>query len=125
MYLLDTNILILYLADDPAVVSFVDELRANKAWLSVSVISVVELFSSRALQEGDEIIIQRLLDGLEIVSVNSTLAHPAAIIRRTAGVTLGDAVIAATAQARHATFVTRDRDLVKKLKRTDVKTMVV
>ncbi len=125
MYLLDTNILILYLAGDLDVVRFIDEARTKKSYLAVSVITSIELLSFRAIQEEDEVIISRLLDELHVLSLRPDLAHLIAALRRKTGLKLGDATIAATAQSTNLTLLTRDRELVKKLGQADIDTMVI
>ncbi len=116
MFVLDTNIIIGYLAGDEAVTTFVDEARSRKDLLMVSVITEIELFASPAMEPGDEILVDRLLATLDVVGLYSTIARRVAALRREFGIALGDAVIAATAQSRHATLVTRDRQLTRKAK---------
>lgn len=114
MLVLDTNILIGYLSDDTAIVAYLDGARTRGESFAISVVTEIELLASPALESGDELLIDRLLASLEIVGLHSTLARSAAALRRDVKLKLGDAVIAATAQARYATLVTRDRDLARR-----------
>lgn len=115
MLLLDTNILIGYLADDPVVIRFIDAARAKDQSLGISVITEIELFSSPALDEGEELIIERLLETIQIISLHSVIGGETARLRRQLRLSLGDAAIAATAKFQHATLVTRDKTLAKRL----------
>lgn len=125
MLVLDTNILIGYLSDDAAVIAYLDDARAHGASFAVSVITEIEILASSALDPGDELLIDRLLASLDIVGLHSTLARRAAALRRDAKLALGDAVIAATAEARFATLVTRDRDLARKAKRQKIEVQLL
>lgn len=95
-------------------VAYLDDARTRGESFAISVITEIELLASPALESGDELLIDRLLASLEIVWLHSTLARSAAALRRDVKLKLGDAVVAATAQARYATLVTRDRDLARR-----------
>lgn len=125
MLVLDTNILIGYLGDDATVVAYLDGARARGESFAISVITEIELLASPALESGDEFIIDRLLASLDIIGLHSPLARSAAALRRNAQLKLGDAVIAATAQARYATLVTRDRDLARKAKQCKIEVQIL
>lgn len=124
-FVLDTNILIGYLTGDDAVVVFVDAARERGDSLAVSVITEIELFASPALASGEEVLIERLLASLEIMALYSTLARRTATLRREHGIALGDAIIAASAQSRSATLVTRDQSLAKRATRVGITVEVI
>lgn len=124
-FVLDTNILIGYLTGDDAAVAFVDAARERKDSLAVSVITEIELFASPALESGEEMLIERLLASLEIMALYSSLARRAAALRREYHIALGDAIIAAAAQSRSATLVTRDQSLAKRVERAGITVEVI
>mgnify|MGYP001606610519 CR=1 FL=1 len=125
MLVFDTNILIGYLSNDAAIVAHLDAARARGESFAISVITEIELLASPVLELGDELLIDRLLASLDIVGLHSTIARSAAALRRSTRLPLGDAVIAATAKARYATLVTRDRDLAQKAKRCEIEVQLL
>jgi predicted nucleic acid-binding protein len=124
-FVLDTNVLIGYLAGDDAAVAFVDAAREHQDSLSVSVITEIELLASPALELGDEVLIDRLLASLEIIALYSPQTRRAAALRREHRIALGDAIIAAAAQSRSATLVTRDQSFAKRATRAGIIVEVV
>lgn len=74
---------------------------ANKLWYSV--VTRAELFAG-----GDERRIRTYLDRLDEVPVGREIAERAGRIRRTAGLLLPDALIAATALEEKLTLLTRN-----------------
>lgn len=77
------------------------------------------------MEAGEEVIIERLLADLEIMALYSSLARRAATLRREHHIALGDAIIAATAQSRSATLVTRDQSLAKQATRAGITVEVI
>lgn len=73
--------------------------------LHVSSITRAELFAGRGTEERR---IRRLLEPMTELPVDAAVAERAGRIRRTAGVRLPDALIAATAIAHRLTLVTRN-----------------
>ena len=119
MVLFDTNILIDYLHEDAVVMACIDGYRKQLAvhdlsWhMSISSITVVELFSSTGFQEGDEVAIEKLLQGIRVVNLGTEIAERAGWWRREGGLKLGDAIIAASCESCKAILVTRDQKMAK------------
>ena len=107
--LIDTDVLIDYLRDNPEAVQF---LEGDRRELLISTISVAELYTG--IREGAE---RQALDGFfaafDLVPVDSSIAQKGGLYRRdyfrSHAVSLADALIAATASARSATLVTLNR----------------
>lgn len=70
-----------------------------------SVITRCELFAGRAT---DEAVVGRLLDTLHELPVDRPIAERAGRIRRTTGIAIADALIAATALEHQLTLLTRN-----------------
>ena len=107
--LIDTDVLIDYLRDNPEAVQF---LEGDRRELLLSTISVAELYAG--VREAAE---RQALDGFlaafDLVPVDSSIARKGGLYRRdyfrSHAVSLADALIAATASARSATLVTLNR----------------
>lgn len=89
----------------------VDHLRGHRRFeagadeLHVSAVTRAELFSGRASEEPR---IRRLLEPMAQLSVDAAVAERAGRLRRTSGLRLPDALIAATALQHRLTLVTRN-----------------
>jgi predicted nucleic acid-binding protein len=109
-YLADTDVLVDHLRGAAEL-----SVRARDR-LSYSIITRAELFAGHQDAEED---VQRLLDGLAEVPLSRSIAEEAGRIRRTTGVRLPDALIAATAIGHDLRLLTRNRrdyDRIPKLK---------
>ena len=99
-YLVDTDVLVDHLRG-------ASELRPRRNdRLAYSVITRAELFAGRSDAEED---VGRLLDGLTELPVTRAVAETAGRIRRSTGVRLPDALIAATALDHGMSLMTRNR----------------
>lgn len=104
--MIDTDVLIDYLRNQADAVSYLEGLTNP---LLVSVITVAELYAG--VREGEE---RKALDGFtaafEVAPVTEAIAIKGGLYRRdyrkSHGVGLADAIIAATAESRGATLVT-------------------
>ncbi len=104
--MIDTDVLIDYLRGQADAVAYIEGL-ANP--LLISVITVAELYSG--VREGEE---RRALDGFtaafELVAISDAIAIQGGLYRRdfrkSHGVGLADAIIAATVELKGATLVT-------------------
>lgn len=109
LLLIDTDVLIDYLRDQPGAVAF---LEAHEGPMAVSVITVAELHAG--VRDGEER--QRLsdfLEAFELIALERSAAAQAGLWRRdfgrSHGTGLADALIAATAFGLGATLVTLNR----------------
>lgn len=91
---------------------FIDHLRGARRLLGMeesfaySVVTRAELFAGRG---GDEQTVRTLLAPMREVEVNRAIAERAGALRRTLGILLPDALIAATALELDLPLVTRNR----------------
>ena len=106
MYLLDTNILILYLAGNNVVKPYI-EVRGAAPFIST--ITVAELLSHPKLSSGKLVEIKDFLSGFKILDFDNNTAYVTASLRRKhKGLKLPDAILAATAKLFNLTLVSRD-----------------
>ena len=115
-YLLDTNILIYYFNDDPAVQSIFEEILAGDLVGYYCPISWVELLCYPELTETEASLMREFLRTLSCVSLTEVVLDCAAEIRGNYRVRLADALIAACALTEGCTLVTRN---VKDFRRID------
>lgn len=111
--ILDTNILIAYLANDPAVCEAIQTWKQTGQTLFVSSLSRVEVLAFPSLTDADMAIIQEFLGNFISLPFNDALVESAASLRRRYRLSLPDAAIAATALTYQMSLVTRDRKLRK------------
>jgi predicted nucleic acid-binding protein len=97
--LLDTDVLIDHLRGHR-------HLRLSDPKLQISVVTRCELFAGRNV---DEPTLRRTLNVLKEVSVTRAIAETAGSIRRTTGIPVPDALIAATALEHEMALMTRNR----------------
>jgi predicted nucleic acid-binding protein len=110
--LIDTDVLIDYLRDEPDAIAYLEGLTEPAM---VSAITVAELYAG--VREGDERErLERFLLAFEVVAVDDEVAARGGLIRRdygrSHGTGLADALIAASAELRGATLVTLNRKRV-------------
>lgn len=108
MRVLDTNVLIYYLAGELAVARRLDAWRAEHETFLISTLAQAEVLSLPKLSSADIERIEGFLATMTLVSVDSPVARLAAQFRRRYRVKLADAVIAATAFLRDAPLVSRN-----------------
>ena len=119
MFVLDTNILILYLRKDPWVTEWIEKHILRGERFTISILTVTELLSYPALQESERLSIDEILRDLLILELDMSTARLAARYRREYKLKAIDALIAATAYLRVATLVTKD-SAFKKLGKSNV-----
>ncbi len=112
-FLLDTNILIRFLANDAAVVEQLNIWRDNLVLLSISTITVAEILAQPSLTGQEQIIIRGFLDDFLIIPVDTLVAEKTAELRRANKISLGDSIITATAIYTQSVLVTNDKPLIK------------
>ena len=113
-YLLDSNILIDILNGREETYFWIMNQRKSGSILSVSFISKVEVLSLGGLKD---IQIKQIKDFLNTFEINRFISNDildtAAALRRKKLLTLGDAMIAATAIVGRMTLVTNDQKLLR------------
>jgi len=106
--LLDTNILIDYLKGKPEATSLLNQCLKEGQVLTCSLITKVELLSGA--RPGEEQILRDFLDAFERISLDDQIAEGAgrymSLYRRSHGINIADAIIAASALARGAVLYT-------------------
>ena len=107
-YLLDTNILIYYLADavPPARVNDIEEMLTSS--FRVSIITKIEFLGWKKHTPEGYAIAEDFIRSAEVCPLIDTIADRAIHLRRTCGMKLPDAVIAATALTHECVLVTRN-----------------
>ncbi|MEK6280469.1 MAG: type II toxin-antitoxin system VapC family toxin [Acidobacteriota bacterium] len=104
--LIDTDVLIDYLRDQPESVAYLENLPLP---LSVSAITVAELYAG-VRNGGERLVLDQFVNSFHIVALDKEIAVRAGILRRdygkSHGTGLADAIIAATAEAQQASLVT-------------------
>lgn len=118
--LIDTDVLIDYLRDVPQAARFIEDDRPR---CLVSVISVAELYAG--VRDGEERqALDAFLSTFEVVPVDHAIAEIGGLYRRdyyrSHGVSLADALIAATASIRGASLVTLNRKHFPMISNIDV-----
>lgn len=107
--LVDTDVLIDYLRDHPDAVAYLDTVSDR---LLISAMTIAELYAG--VREGAErVALDDFIRAFEIVQIDNEIAMKGGLYRRdyskTHGTGIGDAIIAATAELRHADLVTLNR----------------
>ena len=107
-YLLDTNILIYYLADavPPEQVSEIESMPTSS--FRVSIITKIEFLGWKKHTPEGYALAQDFIRSAEVYPLTDTIADRAIHLRRTCGMKLPDAVIAATALTHECALVTRN-----------------
>jgi len=118
MYLLDSNIIIDFLNGDKKIGDWMNKEKSISILFpfSLSTVGRIEVLSDKRLTEKQAIELEKFLDTFDSLSISDEIARLAAMLRREKVLTLGDAIIAATAIIRKRTLVTRDQNLAKKVK---------
>ncbi len=106
--LFDTNILIDYLKDKPEATSLIVRCLKEGRILTISLISKVELLSGA--RPGEEKNLQGFLDAFERIGLDDNIAEAAGrymiLYRKSHGINIADAIIAASALEREAVLYT-------------------
>mgnify|MGYP005850457473 CR=1 FL=1 len=109
-YVIDSDVLIDHLRGYRTALDFIDTLILDGAEVCFSVISEAEIYSN--VQPGEEASILALFRALTRLNVNGVIARKAgeyrALYRRSHGMALPDALIAATALVHQSTLITRN-----------------
>src|SRR3989338_3642324 len=117
MYLLDSNIVINFLNGDKKIRDWMNKERSASFMFpfAISVVCRIEVLSHKDLKEAQVLELERFLDTFDSIYISDEIVKLAAKLRREKILTLGDAIITASAIIRKQTLVTRDKDLSKKV----------
>ena len=109
-YVFDTNALINFFNGLPTLKSF------SNAHISLSIVSIIEFLSFPKIDETQAILLYEFLKEIQVIDLdlsNKALTEIIISTRKTYGLKLPDAIIAATALYLNATLVTNDNDFKK------------
>ncbi len=117
MYLLDSNIIIDFLNGDKKIGDWMNREKSTPSLFSFSISTVgkIEVLSDKRLTEKQAIELEKFLDAFDCIPISDEVARLAAMLRREKVLTLGDAIIVATAIIRKRILVTRDKSFIKKV----------
>lgn len=116
MYLLDSNILIGFLNENKEVVNWISEKKQKDAILAFSVISKIEVLSFAPLTAEQVSNTEKFLNLFRQFNLNDEVVSLSSALRRKANISLGDAMIVATAISYRMILVTNDKQLATKVK---------
>lgn len=116
MYLLDSNILIGFLNGSQKEINWIITEKQNNSFLGYSIISKIETLSLYNLSEDKIQDIEKFFNVFNQIHLSDEVISLSAKLRRNLKLSLGDAIVAATAILKRATLVTNDKALVKKIK---------
>ena len=108
MYILDTNAVIYYVKEESGVVSTIEDIYTKNIPVYLSVITEAELFAFPQLSDEEAERIEKFLQSVSIIPMDSQIARLTGSIRKTYQLKIADSVIAATALFTHAQLVTRN-----------------
>jgi predicted nucleic acid-binding protein len=110
VYTLDTNSIIYYINEEPAVVQVLEGILAQDVPLYVSTVTELELFSLSTLTLEDEACIEEVLSvTVRVIPLISSIARIAGDLRRLyPRLRTADSAIAATAIFTNSTLITRN-----------------
>lgn len=109
IYIVDTNIIIAYLKKNSSVKIIFDLLLQRKIQIKISVITEIELLSYPQLNKLEEKAINKIIELLIIICVDSKIGRKAAQLRKDYNLKLGDSIIAATAITEGCCLISFDK----------------
>lgn len=116
MYLLDSNILIGFLNGSQKEINWVMAEKQKGSFLGCSVVSRIETLSLYNLSEDKIQGIENFFNVFNQAYLSDEVTSLSAKLRRNLKLSLGDAIVVATAISKRAVLVTNDKTLVKKIK---------
>lgn len=120
MYVLDTNILILYFQDESVIADQLEAWERENVPLIISTAVEAEILSWPKLTGEDIKTIDRTLKTMTILPIDSGIARMAAFFRRQYNIELIDAMIAATAFLNEIPLVTRNAKDFSKIREIEI-----
>src|SRR3990167_3356968 len=110
----DTNAIIYYLKGDKKVSNPIEEILNENPSIYISTITEVELFGFPKITDIEAYQIEKILETVSIIPLDSKIARMAARIRQLYKLKTADSVIAATALFTSSILVTRNvKDFLK------------
>jgi len=110
----DTNVIIYYLKGDEKASRAIEEILNDNPSIYISTITEVELFGFPKITEIEAYQIEKILETVSIIPLDSKIARMAARIRQLYKLKTADSVIAATALFTSSILVTRNvKDFLK------------
>jgi predicted nucleic acid-binding protein len=114
--IIDTNIIIYYLAGNKKWVNIINKLLDQKCKLYISVITEMELFAWPTLTANEKNKINAILDSVQIINIDSKLARIAGFMRQQAKTRTADSLVAATAKSLDLPLLTNNTKDFNKFK---------
>lgn len=114
--IIDTNIIIYYLAGNKKWVNIINKLLDQKCKLYISVITEMELFAWPTLNVNEQDKINAILDSVDIINIDSKLARIAGFLRQQIKSRTADSLVAATAKSLDLPLLTNNVKDFKKFK---------
>ena len=108
MYLLDTNAVIYYVKEESSVVATIEDIYTQNIPVYLSVITQAELFAFPQLSDEEAKRIEKFLQSLSIIPMDSQIARLTGSIRKKYELKIADSVIAATAIFTNSKLLTRN-----------------
>jgi len=108
MYLLDTNAIIYYLKEESEVVSIIEDIYTQNLPVYVSAMTEAELFAFSGMSDEETEQIEKFLQSVSIIPMDSQIARLTGSIRKTYQLKIADSVIAATALFIGTRLLTRN-----------------
>ncbi len=104
----DTNAIIYYLKGDKDVSNKIEEILTTNPSIYISTVTEVELFGFPKITEIEAYQIEKILETVSIIPLDSRIARMAARIRQLYKLKTADSVIAATALFTGSVLITRN-----------------
>jgi predicted nucleic acid-binding protein len=106
MYLLDTNAVIYYVKEESGVVETIEDIYTKNIPVYLSVITEAELFAFPHLSDEEAERIEKFLQSVSIIPMDSQIARLTGTIRKNYQLKIADSVIAATALFTNSQLLT-------------------
>ena len=103
-YILDSNIIIYAIQPDKALL----RKRIGVPDLYLSTITKLEVLGYHRIQEEELLLLRRLIDNYRILPVSESIIEQAIDLRQQKSMSVGDALIAATALTHHLVLLTHN-----------------
>lgn len=116
-WLLDTNVVIGLLKGHKPALDLAEDVQLDLRRIAVSQITRMELLGFQSLDASEEDHIRRFLECCHVLLLDEQIEDLAIRIRRSTGLKLPDAIIAATSIVKNLTLLTLDAELLDRTTR--------